>query len=315
MKSCVIALVLLLAAMIPGGALAWEYPTTPGDLTPPLEFVKMTIVTPDSARLATWYVPAQDSAGAVLPGRHPGVLVLPGDRDVMDERLHVISGLARRGFSVLTFDHRGRGGSSDFFIDRRALLYPEFLEDAHCRALHPAAPGRGGHHAARALRGVARAPTSRWPWPASVRRRARWWRSLPPSVSIRGSRSWSAKSRARRSSCPRSGNGGGMPTRRWIASTARSLRRRRSRSHHAGVDGRGSLQAVSAEQGSLDRGGRRARGAAEPVALRGRTLLRARERVPAPRAGAPAAPGVAGSLTAVPSQGASRRRSSRICPA
>jgi pimeloyl-ACP methyl ester carboxylesterase len=131
MKSCVTALVLMLAGLAPRGAGAWEYPATPGDLTPPLEFVKMTIVTPDSARLATWYVPAQDSAGAVLPGRHPGVLVLPGDRDVMDERLHVVSGLARRGFSVLTFDHRGRGGSSDFFIDRRALLYPEFLEDAH----------------------------------------------------------------------------------------------------------------------------------------------------------------------------------------
>jgi pimeloyl-ACP methyl ester carboxylesterase len=31
----------------------------------------------------------------------------------------------------MTFDHRGRGASGDFFIDRRALLYPQFLEDAH----------------------------------------------------------------------------------------------------------------------------------------------------------------------------------------
>ena len=221
MKSCVIALVLLLAAVIPGGALAWEYPATPGDLTPPLEFVKMTIVTPDSARLATWYVPAQDSAGAVLPGRHPGVLVLPGDRDVMDERLHVISGLARRGFSVLTFDHRGRGGSSDFFIDRRALLYPEFLEDAHAGLFilqrqaevdttQLAIYGESrGAYLALALAGER--PETRAVVAVS-----------PPFSSIRGSRSWSATSRTRRSSCPRVGSVAGMPTRRWIASTERS---------------------------------------------------------------------------------------------
>ncbi len=126
-----LALALGCAAACPERAGAWDYPGTPRDLTPPIEFVKMTIVTPDSARLAAWYAPAQDSAGALLPGRHPGLLILPGDRDLMDERLHLVGGLARRGFSVLTFDHRGRGGSSDFFIDRRAVVHPEFLEDAH----------------------------------------------------------------------------------------------------------------------------------------------------------------------------------------
>ncbi len=121
--------VLILASGAAAGA--WEYPTDPGALQPPMEFTALTIVTPDSARLASWFVPAQDSAGALLPGAHPGLLVLPGDDDTMDRRLPLVAAMARRGFNVFTFDHRGRGRSSDFSIPRDALVLPEFLDDAH----------------------------------------------------------------------------------------------------------------------------------------------------------------------------------------
>jgi pimeloyl-ACP methyl ester carboxylesterase len=125
---------LSLCALIGGwsaSAVAWEYPTDPGALDPPLEFTALTVITPDSARLASWFVPAQDSAGAALRGRRPGLLVLPGDGDTMDERLPLVVAMARRGFNVFTFDHRGRGASSAFPIPRDALVLPEFLDDAH----------------------------------------------------------------------------------------------------------------------------------------------------------------------------------------
>ena len=328
MMSRATALVLLLAAMVvPCLAAAWEYPTTPGDLTPPLEFVKMTIVTPDTARLATWYVPAQDSAGAVLPGRHPGVLVLPGDRDVMDERLHVVSGLARRGFSVLTFDHRGRGGSSDFFIDRRALLYPEFLEDAHAalfilrrqaevdttrlalygesRGAYLALALAGERPETRAVVAVS-PPFSFDSWMPVLEREE-------PGEGFFVPDGWKRKWDADKSVDRFNGAILFVAGDRDLTTPA--------------MDGRGSLQALPAQQEPVDRGGRRARRAAGPVALRRGPPLRARDRVPAPRVGAPASPGVAGALTAhgrpkswpgfprIRDQGAIRRRSSRICPA
>ncbi len=125
------ALALALGTLAASPAGAWEYTGNPGTLTPPLDFLRLTITTPDSARLAAWFVPAQDSAGAPAPGRCPAVLVLPGDGDTMDARLGTVSALARRGFDVLTFDTRGRGQSSPFTVARDALLYPQFLEDAH----------------------------------------------------------------------------------------------------------------------------------------------------------------------------------------
>jgi len=101
----------------------WSYPRSPADLDPALEFVKLNIHTPDGARLAAWYVPGE--------GRGPAVLVLPGDKDTMSDRLDVLQGLAGRGYRVLTFDLRGRGRSDPFRTDPRAFVVPAYLEDAH----------------------------------------------------------------------------------------------------------------------------------------------------------------------------------------
>jgi pimeloyl-ACP methyl ester carboxylesterase len=115
----------------PARALDWDvYGETPGTLSPPLEFLQLAITTPDSARIAAWFVGARDSTGARLSGRRPGLLVLPREHETMDRRLDVIAGMARRGFNVLAIEHRGRGASEPFAADSPAELCPEFLADA-----------------------------------------------------------------------------------------------------------------------------------------------------------------------------------------
>jgi pimeloyl-ACP methyl ester carboxylesterase len=119
------------AGVEPAPALNWEvYGENPGTLSPPLDFQQLVITTPDSARIAAWFVGARDSLGMPLDGRHPGLLVLPREHKTMDRRLDLIAGMARRGFNVLAIDHRGRGASAPFAADSPALLRPEFLSDA-----------------------------------------------------------------------------------------------------------------------------------------------------------------------------------------
>jgi fermentation-respiration switch protein FrsA (DUF1100 family) len=126
-----------LAALLPAAgtgtalALDWSvYPADPGTLSPPLDFLRLVITTPDSARIAAWYVAAQDSAGAALPGRHPGLLVLPREDETMDRRLDLIAAMVHRGFCVLAIDHRGHGASPPVAADSGTVLNPGFLIDA-----------------------------------------------------------------------------------------------------------------------------------------------------------------------------------------
>jgi pimeloyl-ACP methyl ester carboxylesterase len=114
----------------PGEALDWGYPGYPDDLDPPLEYQRMVITTHDSTRIAAWFVPAQDSAGATSAERRPGVLVLPREGETMETRLGLVGALATRGFCVLVFDHRGTGASLAFSPDPRDLFVPEYLIDA-----------------------------------------------------------------------------------------------------------------------------------------------------------------------------------------
>lgn len=129
-------LIAVLCAMVaagagPAAALDWSvYGANPGTLSPPLDFLQLAVTTPDSARIAAWFVAAQDSAGAPLAGRHPGLLVLPREHETMDRRLDLIAAMVHRGINVLAIDHRGRGASEPFAEDSPVLLRPEFLADA-----------------------------------------------------------------------------------------------------------------------------------------------------------------------------------------
>jgi pimeloyl-ACP methyl ester carboxylesterase len=131
--SVAVLAVILIAGVLtaPTRALDWSvYPKTPETLSPPLDFLRMVITTPDSARIAAWYVAARDSTGAKLAGRHPGLLVLPREHETLDRRLDLIAAMVHRGFNVLAIDHRGRGASEPFAGDSPVLLRPEFLTDA-----------------------------------------------------------------------------------------------------------------------------------------------------------------------------------------
>lgn len=127
------AILLALLLSMPGraSALDWSiYPTDPGKEVPGTEFLQLSITTVDSVHIAAWYIPAQDSTETVLPGRHPGLLILPRENETLDRRARMAASLARRGFSVLTLDHRGYGASDPFPAEAGALIYPEYLIDA-----------------------------------------------------------------------------------------------------------------------------------------------------------------------------------------
>ncbi len=130
MKLRTALLCVLLAGAGAPGARAAGYARTPGDLDPPATFTRLNIVNPDSSRLAAWIIPAQDSAGTPLGGRHPGLLLVPGETP-MDGRAKLAAAMARRGFTVVIFDRRGVGESDPFFPGPGVAMAPQYLRDAH----------------------------------------------------------------------------------------------------------------------------------------------------------------------------------------
>jgi pimeloyl-ACP methyl ester carboxylesterase len=95
-----------------------------------LTFHRLAVTTTDSTQVAAWFLPAQDSAGTVVAGRHPAVLVLPREGETLPDRLSLLGALTRRGFAVLAFDLRGQGASGPFPTDPLALVFPEYRIDA-----------------------------------------------------------------------------------------------------------------------------------------------------------------------------------------
>ena len=131
MRRSLLTVFFLVAGASPVCALDWSvYPTDPGRLLPPLAFRQLVITATDSARVAAWFVPAQDSAGTERPGRHPAVLLLTGEEESLPDRLPLAAALAVRGYSVLALEHRGSGASRPFDAHPLALVYHEYVTDA-----------------------------------------------------------------------------------------------------------------------------------------------------------------------------------------
>ena len=118
----VVALTLLLA--VPGHAInpVREYLQTPDSLG--LTYVQRWIPTTDELRLNSWML----HPDAALDN-HTTVVVAYGDAGNMSNVLFFSSLLVQRGFTILLFDYRGFGGSSDFPIEEDFLFYNEFAED------------------------------------------------------------------------------------------------------------------------------------------------------------------------------------------
>ncbi len=122
MRFSIVALTILLA--FPGYAIkpVREYLQTPDSMG--LTYVERWIPTTDELRLNSWML-LPDAA----LDNHTTVVVAYGDAGNMSNVLFFSSLLVQRGFTILLFDYRGFGGSSDFPIEEDYLFYNEFAED------------------------------------------------------------------------------------------------------------------------------------------------------------------------------------------
>lgn len=88
-----------------------------------LNFESHLVETPDGATLKTWLLkPAQISNGNTL-------IISYGDAGNMSYWLSQAAILNQRGFTMVLFDYRGFGESSDFAINPNQLYYNEFATD------------------------------------------------------------------------------------------------------------------------------------------------------------------------------------------
>lgn len=99
-----------------------EYTLTPDSLG--LNYETLKVRTPDNYDLNTWiYLPdKKNDNNKVL------VLAYP-DQGNMSYFVYHAASFASRGFTVITFDYRGFGQSSDFDINPNFLYYSEFVTD------------------------------------------------------------------------------------------------------------------------------------------------------------------------------------------
>ncbi|MEP2023686.1 MAG: alpha/beta hydrolase [Reichenbachiella sp.] len=95
------------------------YNHTPHDFH--MTYEKLTIPSTGSAQLNAWYFPS-DLGDQLMIISHDGV----GNMGDYLERVKI---LVHYGFSVLIYDYRGYGQSSDFDIDKYQYVYKEFYDD------------------------------------------------------------------------------------------------------------------------------------------------------------------------------------------
>lgn len=96
-----------------------EYKETPHDLR--MTFEEYSIATADGATLKAWYFPSTLGDQLMIIS-HDGV----GN---MGSYLKRVKALIKYGFSVLIYDYRGYGESSDFAINNLDYVYKEFYND------------------------------------------------------------------------------------------------------------------------------------------------------------------------------------------
>lgn len=98
-----------------------DYNMTPDSLG--IEYEQLTIHTPDNYALNAWKLLPQTE------DKDTTIILAYGDSGNMSYFLQQSQILANMGFTMLLFDYRGFGKSSDFEIDRDFLYYNEFGND------------------------------------------------------------------------------------------------------------------------------------------------------------------------------------------
>lgn len=95
------------------------YTHTPHDLH--MKYEKIMIPSSNGAQLSAWYFPS-NLGDQLMIISHDGV----GNMGDYLERVKI---LVHYGFSVIIYDYRGFGSSSDFSINKYQYVYKEFYED------------------------------------------------------------------------------------------------------------------------------------------------------------------------------------------
>lgn len=99
-----------------------SYNTLPESLKIP--FQKISIQTPDKFYLQSWIIPPIG-----VKDKKTTIIIAYPDAGNMSYYLYYAELLARNGFSIVLFDYRGFGKSTNFKIDNRMLYYDEFVID------------------------------------------------------------------------------------------------------------------------------------------------------------------------------------------
>jgi alpha-beta hydrolase superfamily lysophospholipase len=99
-----------------------EYLYTPDSLA--LKYEEIIIQTKDGYQINTWFY-QPDSA----KNNSTTLILAYGDSGNMSNFVFHVNSLIKSGFSVVTFDYRGFGKSSDFQIKKDYLYHPEFVDD------------------------------------------------------------------------------------------------------------------------------------------------------------------------------------------
>lgn len=121
-----------------------QYPFTPFSCN--IIHKEITIVTQDSVKLLSWFIPAQDTNEIVLPDskkiaqpkaraymqsadKKATIVICDGDAGNMAPGIMIGYNLYTSGYNVLLFDWRGFGASQIWKINQDMLCLTEFLMD------------------------------------------------------------------------------------------------------------------------------------------------------------------------------------------
>lgn len=117
--------IIMLAMTLPLTSLALnpskKYKFTPKDFN--LTYQEFNVSTEDRATLKAWYFPTKNPSKL-----NRLVLILHNGEGNMGDYLERVNQLVNYT-SVVTFDYRGFGGSSEFEIDNVMFIYPQFQSD------------------------------------------------------------------------------------------------------------------------------------------------------------------------------------------
>lgn len=97
-----------------------EYSVTPAEFG--IKYSDVEFATKDGLTLKGWFFSPAKKSGTVIVLSHDG-------NGNMSSMIEIASYFTSAGYNVLTYDYRGYGASSDFAINNKFVVYPQFAMD------------------------------------------------------------------------------------------------------------------------------------------------------------------------------------------